>query len=92
MAKIVIIGGSFGGLTAGFELKRFLGKASPETEPVGALCIMDMGNTATLMKAYPVLPPRREAEIKAGIRYKWAKQAFEKYYLWKIRKCMTQLP
>ena len=29
-----------------------LGKASPETEPVGALCIMDMGHTAALMKAW----------------------------------------
>ena len=68
------------------------GKPMPETEPVGALCIMDMGNKAALMKAYPVLPPRREAELKVGIRYKWAKQAFEKYYLWKIRRGLTNLP
>ncbi len=64
----------------------------PETEPVGALCIMDMGNKAALMKAYPVLPPRREAELKVGITYKWAKMAFEKYYLWKIRRGLTNLP
>jgi sulfide:quinone oxidoreductase len=69
-----------------------LGKSAPETEPVGALCIMDMGHTAALMKAYPVLPPRREAELKVGINYKWAKQAFEKYYLWKIKRGLTQLP
>jgi sulfide:quinone oxidoreductase len=69
-----------------------LGKPSPETEPVGALCIMDMGNKAALMKAYPVLPPRRVAELKVGINYKWAKQAFEKYYLWKIKRGLTQLP
>lgn len=69
-----------------------LGKPMPETEPVGALCIMDMGNKAALMKAYPVLPPRREAELKVGINYKWAKQAFEKYYLWKIKRGLTQLP
>ena len=68
------------------------GKPMPETEPAGALCIMDMGNKAALMKAYPVLPPRREAELKVGIRYKWAKQAFEKYYLWKIRRGLTNLP
>jgi len=68
------------------------GKPMPETEPVGALCIMDMGNKAALMKAYPVLPPRREAELKVGIKYKWAKQAFEKYYLWKIRRGLTNLP
>jgi len=68
------------------------GKPMPETEPVGALCIMDMGNTAALMKAFPVLPPRKKAELKEGIRYRWAKQAFEKYYLWKIKRGMTQLP
>ncbi len=67
-------------------------KLLPETEPVGALCIMDMGNTAALMKAFPVLPPRKEAELKVGIRYRWAKQAFEKYYLWKIKRGLTQLP
>lgn len=68
------------------------GKPMPETEPVGALCIMDMGNTAALMKAYPVLPPRKESELKEGVRYRWAKQAFEKYYLWKIKRGLTNLP
>lgn len=71
---------------------RVTGKTVSEPEPVGALCIMDMGNTAALMKAYPVLPPRQEAELKEGIQYRWAKQAFEKYYLWKIKRGMTQLP
>lgn len=68
------------------------GKLLPETKPVGVICIMDMGNTAALMKAFPVFPPRKEAELKVGIRYRWAKQAFEKYYLWKIKRGLTQLP
>jgi sulfide:quinone oxidoreductase len=51
-----------------------------------------MGNKAALMKAYPVLPPRRVAELKVGINYKWAKLAFEKYYLWKIKRGLTNLP
>lgn len=68
------------------------GRPLPETEPVGAICIMDMGNKAALMKAFPVLPPRRVAEIKRGIRYKWAKQVFEKYFLWKIKRGLTRLP
>lgn len=71
---------------------KITGKAASEPEPVGALCIMDMGNTAALMKAFPVLPPRQEAELKEGIQYRWAKQAFEKYYLWKIKRGLTQLP
>jgi sulfide:quinone oxidoreductase len=68
------------------------GKSTQETEPVGALCIMDMGNTAALMKAYPVLPPRQDAVLKAGVHYRWAKYAFEKYFLWKTRRGLTQLP
>jgi sulfide:quinone oxidoreductase len=71
---------------------RITGKPASEPEPVGALCIMDMGNTAALMKAFPVLPPRQDAELKEGIRYRWAKQIFEKYYLWKIKRGMTRLP
>ena len=31
MAKIVVLGGSFGGLTAAFELKRLLGKKAEVT-------------------------------------------------------------
>jgi sulfide:quinone oxidoreductase len=68
------------------------GRPIPETEPVGAICIMDMGDTAALMEAFPVLPPRKKAEIKEGKRYRWAKIVFEKYYLWKIKSGMTQLP
>ncbi len=68
------------------------GKPLPGAEPVGALCIMDMGNTAALMKARPVLPPRQEAVLRAGVIYKWMKLGFEKYYLWKIRRGLTCLP
>ncbi len=69
-----------------------LGKAPPATEPVDVLCLMDMGNTAAFMKAKPVIPPRQESVLKAGIQYKWMKAAFEKYYLWKISRGLTQLP
>ncbi len=68
------------------------GRPLSETKPVGVICIMDMGNTAALIKAFPVLPPRQEAELKKGIRYRWAKQLFEKYYLWKIKRGLSQLP
>jgi len=69
-----------------------LGKPAPQIEPAGAICILDMGDTAALMEAIPILPPRRKAEIKEGKRYRWAKQIFERYYLWKISKGMTNLP
>lgn len=68
------------------------GKEPPQPEPVGAVCLMDMGRTAAIMIAKPVVPPRQKAELKAGVQYKWLKAGFEKYYLWKIRRGLTQLP
>jgi sulfide:quinone oxidoreductase len=68
------------------------GSAPPEGAPIDVVCLMDMGNTAAIMKASPVLPPRQESEMKAGIRYKWLKIAFERYYLWKIGNGLTGLP
>jgi len=68
------------------------GSAPPEEKPIDVLCLMDMGNTAALMKAKPVLPPRQESTLKAGIIYKWSKAWFEKYFLWKIRHGLSNLP
>jgi sulfide:quinone oxidoreductase len=64
----------------------------PEDVPIDVVCLMDMGNTAAIMKASPVLPPRQESELKAGIRYKWLKIAFERYYLWKMKHGFSSLP
>lgn len=68
------------------------GATPPEGIPIDVVCLMDMGNTAAIMKASPVLPPRQESELKAGIKYKWLKIAFERYYLWKIRNGLISLP
>jgi len=56
------------------------------------VCLMDMGNTAALMKAYPVLPPRQSSYMKKAIWAKWMKLGFEKYFLWKMKRGMSQLP
>jgi sulfide:quinone oxidoreductase len=64
----------------------------PSAEELSVVCLMDMGDTAAFMKAYPVLPPRQEAMIKGGIHYKWLKMAFERYFLWKMRNGLTNLP
>ncbi len=61
-------------------------------EDLDVMCIMDMGNTAALMKASPVLPPRQESFTKKGIWAKWMKVGFEKYFLWKVRNGMSNLP
>jgi len=59
---------------------------------MNVLCLMDMGNTAAFMKAKPLLSPRQESSLRAGIVYKWMKTGFEKYFLWKIKRGLTQLP
>ncbi|PIV66798.1 MAG: hypothetical protein COS10_04385 [Nitrospirae bacterium CG01_land_8_20_14_3_00_44_22] len=55
-------------------------------------CLMDMGNTAALMQAKPLLPPRQESELKTGVLYKWSKTVFEKYFLFKIKHGLSNLP
>jgi sulfide:quinone oxidoreductase len=59
------------------------GEAPPTPEQLGVICLMDMGHTAAIMKAYPVLPPRQSSYMKEAVWAKWAKLGFEKYFLWK---------
>jgi sulfide:quinone oxidoreductase len=66
--------------------------AVPEETPIDVWCLMDMGNTAAFMKANPVLPPRQESELKGGIVYKWMKIGFEKYFLYKMKHGLSNLP
>lgn len=68
------------------------GSPVPASYEMDVLCLMDMGNTAALMRAKPLLPPRQEAELKNSIGYKWAKIAFERYFLWKIKHGLSNLP
>lgn len=68
------------------------GKTPPLAEDIGVVCIMDMGNTAALMKAYPVLPPRQSSYMKKAIWAKWMKLGFEKYFLWKMKRGLSGLP
>lgn len=68
------------------------GKIPPLTDEIGVVCIMDMGNTAAIMKAYPVLPPRQSSYMKKAIWAKWMKVQFEKYFLWKMRRGLSILP
>ncbi|MBP1735055.1 MAG: FAD-dependent pyridine nucleotide-disulfide oxidoreductase, partial [Deltaproteobacteria bacterium] len=61
-------------------------------DELGVVCIMDMGNTAAFMKASPVLPPRQKSVTQKGIWAKWMKVGFEKYFLWKMKNGMSNLP
>ena len=69
-----------------------IGKTPPMADELGVVCLMDMGNTAALMKAYPVLPPRQSSYMKKAIWAKWMKLGFEKYFLWKMKRGLSQLP
>lgn len=64
----------------------------PTPEELSVICLMDMGNTAAYMKAVPLLPPRQETALKKGIWAKALKIAFERYFLWKIRHGLSNLP
>jgi sulfide:quinone oxidoreductase len=54
-----------------------------------AECILDMGERAVLIKADPFRPPRNVARFSVGKRWLWAKQVFERYYLWNARRGRT---
>ncbi|HET7318037.1 MAG TPA: FAD-dependent oxidoreductase [Nitrospirota bacterium] len=68
------------------------GKTPPVADELGVVCLMDMGNTAAMMKAYPVLPPRQSSFMKKTIWAKWLKVQFEKYFLWKMKRGLSYLP
>jgi sulfide:quinone oxidoreductase len=68
------------------------GTPPPPMRDIDVVCIMDMGNTAALMKAAPVLPPRQESYTKEGVWAKWLKVSFEKYFLWKMKNGLSSLP
>jgi sulfide:quinone oxidoreductase len=62
------------------------------TRPPYVRCIMDMGDTAARMQADPVRPPRNRVGMSVGRRWLWAKRAYERYFLWKMRSGLTGLP
>jgi sulfide:quinone oxidoreductase len=64
----------------------------PSSEELNVVCIMDMGNTAALMKADPLLPPRRKSVTKVGTQYRLLKIAFERYFLFKMKHGLSSLP
>jgi len=68
------------------------GAPLPTPEELSVICLMDMGNTAALMKASPVLPPRQASYTHKGLWAKGMKLAFERYYLFKMRHGISSWP
>jgi len=68
------------------------GTPPPPMTELEVVCLLDMGNTAVLLKASPVLPPRQTSFTKKGIWAKWMKVGFEKYFLYKMKHGLSGLP
>jgi sulfide:quinone oxidoreductase len=50
-----------------------------------AICLADMGETGAAFVAMPQIPPRNTAWMKKGKWVRWAKIAYEKYFLHKVK-------
>lgn len=64
------------------SLQMLLGKHLLQPQRSVVVCLMDMGQTAAFMKAYPVLPPRQS----------FSKISVEKYSLYKMQHGLSNWP
>jgi sulfide:quinone oxidoreductase len=55
-----------------------------------AICLADMGSTGAVFVALPQIPPRNVNWIKKGKWVHLAKIAFEKYFIYKMKKGSTE--
>lgn len=62
------------------------GKAPSHKGTLAALCLADMGSTGAAFVAIPQIPPRNVSWFAKGRWVHWAKIAFEKYFLRKLKK------
>ncbi|MBI4967017.1 MAG: FAD-dependent oxidoreductase [Rhodospirillales bacterium] len=59
---------------------------APVTRTLSAECILDMGDRGAHMFADPIRPPRNRSEMSIGRRWLWAKRAYERYCLWRLKR------
>ncbi len=62
------------------------GEAPEATGTWNAICLADMGDTGAAFVALPQIPPRNVAWMKKGKWVHYAKIAFEKYFIRKMKK------
>lgn len=62
------------------------GKKPSHIPTWNAVCIADMGNTGAGFVAIPQIPPRNAIYAKKGKSMHWAKIAFEKFFLWNMKR------
>lgn len=66
------------------------GKPANTEATWNALCLADMGDSGMAFVAVPQIPPRNVTWTKSGKWVHWAKVAFEKYHLRKVRTGNTE--
>jgi sulfide:quinone oxidoreductase len=54
-------------------------------------CVMDLGDRAAYMTAWPVRPPRNRVRMSVGRRWLWAKRAYAPYFLQQMKRGHTRL-
>ena len=59
---------------------------------INALCILDAGDSGVIMVTDKIFPPRKSELLIPGPWSHWAKLAFEKYFLWKMRHGAVYMP
>jgi len=62
------------------------GEAQTSVATWNAICLADMGQTGAAFVAVPQIPPRNTAWMKKGRWVHWAKVAFEKYFIYKMKR------
>ncbi len=66
------------------------GKEASEEATWNAICLADMGDKGIAMVAMPQIPPRNVNWVKQGRWVHYAKVAFEKYFMRKVRKGQSE--
>ncbi|MBI5901683.1 MAG: FAD-dependent oxidoreductase [Rhodocyclales bacterium] len=66
------------------------GRAPQAKATWNAFCIADFGDTGAVFIAQPQMPPRNVTWSKQGKWAHWAKIAFEKYFMYKMRRGGTE--
>lgn len=66
------------------------GRSADQKATWNAICLADMGDTGAAFVAIPQIPPRNVAWMKKGKWVHYAKVAFEKYFMRKMKRGSTE--
>lgn len=76
---------------AAHNIRAVLDGKEPDVKPTwNALCLADFGDTGAAFVALPQIPPRNVTWYKMGRWVHWAKVAFEKYFIRKMKQGSTE--